>query len=135
MHIAGLETSFSIIPIDPLGKSTPLHIALEVRINDNDSLLIDPTYNMFDMEGLPSIRIDKAQALSIYYTQQALKARNAEPLLNKALHIDPYNTEAKLLSWHVGKGIAYSLAVFNVIRLTNRVKAKNKIAKKWTMTY
>jgi hypothetical protein len=128
MHIAGLNVSFAIVPLNPFGKSTPLHVAISVNMDNNESMIVDPIYNAFDMDYLPSINIDEAQALSIHYTQQALKARDAAPLITKALQVDPYNTEAIVMGLHVGGDVEYPLATFQNLRRFNILMTKNWIS-------
>jgi len=127
MLLADLNVSFSLIPMDLMGRSTPLHMAIEIKTSGDQSVIADPSYAIFDMICMPPVRIDESQALSIHYTQQALKERHPIPFLGKALQVDPYNSEAQILGWHASPDVEHPLSVQWAIRCENRKNMKENI--------
>lgn len=117
MQAVGLKPHFVLIPVDPLGRETPLHLALRIDLGEGEQAVIDPVFQVFDLAGLPAVELDVVQALSIYYTQRALESRT-KPLdyIKLARRIDPDNIIAEIYEWHAMADIHDPLQTFRQIR-------------------
>lgn len=96
---AGIDSSFAIIPVDPMGLPTPTHVALEIDAGDGRKIVVDPAYERFDLTDLPAIPIGLTQALATYHARRALES--SEPLkdLDLAHELDPNNSA--IYEWRI----------------------------------
>jgi len=95
---AGIEASFALIPADPMGLPTPIHLALRIK-GDGRDIIVDPAYETFDLMELPSIPLGFAQSLAIYYARLALEDKNPNRHLEVAHELDPDNSAVK--AWRI----------------------------------
>jgi hypothetical protein len=94
MTAAGLDASFVKVRSERLGDISQIHVGLSICVGDDDPIIADPAYELFDDPDAIAEPIDLAQALSLHYTHAAIMGDSPSENLQKAAMFDPSNYRA-----------------------------------------
>ncbi len=103
MRAAGIESSFVLVQNDPLGEHLHKHVALSIELDDGRRAVVDPAYEIFDLQGMNEIPIDTTQALSYLYYHRAISSEAPLPDLEMACALDESN-----IGFTISKSLAMS---------------------------
>lgn len=112
---AGFKTSFVAVPMDPFGKPIPTHVALSIGIGKNQSIIVDPAYETYDLKILRTLPLDFTQALSMNYTHRAINSKEPRPLFAMARRIDPDNRYAGIMDIFARSKVDDPLSIYRHI--------------------
>ena len=126
-EIAGLSPVFVIIPNDILGNASLDHVALSIQLDQQSgaSVVVDPKYGKYNVQGSGEIPIDDIQAVSMFYTHEALCSATPKADLELAIDIDPSNIVAISYLWHAMAKTVDPLRPFREYEKILELKAGN----------